>query len=529
MNNGPVSAVLDHLRKLEALQAAGRVSDGQLLGRFFAERDEAAFNVLLQRHGPMVWSVCMRVLHGSHQAEDVFQATFLTLARKPGSIQKQESIASWLYGVAFRLARQVRSREMRRPIPGQASMEDPGQDPVRHADCKEVLGVLDEELSRLGEQHRLPLVLCFLEGMTRDEAAEHLGWSLSTLKRRLDRGREVLRARLTRRGVTLSAALLHVALTQDLTAAAVPATLLLTTIKAAALVAAGQTTAGVVPVQVVSLVQGVVKTMLMTKLKLATALVLSAAALGTGAGLYAHSWGPAEAVASAQVAGAPVAAQNKNDPDPEKEKLQKQLQEARLQAQRAQAEAELAKAQATALALQLEREKEALQRKLESTTRFAAEQAAVAEANLVKAQVAQQEAQKQRAQLQAIMEQLPAKAALRLGATFHVRLKEAGPISLSKARLPLELLFTSYAAADASFGVGQMKVSLFDKNGDALPGGVVLHDGKDKIFHIKGGDEQTTLVAPQISLARDTRAGEEYTLVFTIGDQMGMVRFKTKK
>ncbi len=183
-------------------------SDPQLLECFVRERDEAAFAELTRRHGPLVWGACRRVLARPQDAEDVFQATFLVLARKAALIGWHESVGGWLHAVAHRLARKAQcdlarrhSRERQGAMPART---DPGPDPS----WREVGALLDEELERLPQRLRDPLLLCYLEGRTRDEAARQLGWSLGTLKRRLERGRKLLRVRLTRRGVSLAAVML---------------------------------------------------------------------------------------------------------------------------------------------------------------------------------------------------------------------------------------------------------------------------------------------------------------------------------
>jgi RNA polymerase sigma factor (sigma-70 family) len=184
-----------------------RLSDRQLLDRFAGVHDEAAFAAILDRHGPMILGVCRRLLSDAHLADDVLQATFLVLARKAGSIRRRESLASWLYGVAKRLARQARLAESARArrearVAGnrrEAAERDPGWD--------ELLRVLDDELQRLPEKQRSPLILCYLEGRTQDEAARQLGLTLSTCHRRLERGRQMLRTRMVQRGATLGGGL----------------------------------------------------------------------------------------------------------------------------------------------------------------------------------------------------------------------------------------------------------------------------------------------------------------------------------
>jgi RNA polymerase sigma factor (sigma-70 family) len=182
-------------------------SDRHLLERFAETGDEAAFSALVERHGPMLVALCRRLVSDADLADDVLQATFVVLAKKARSIRRRESLASWLYGVAQRLARQARlaevARSRRERRVAQERAEAAQADPGWH----ELLRILDEEVQRLPERYRSPLLLCYLDGRTQDEAAKQLGWSLSTLRRRLNTGRERLRARMTRQGATLGAGL----------------------------------------------------------------------------------------------------------------------------------------------------------------------------------------------------------------------------------------------------------------------------------------------------------------------------------
>jgi RNA polymerase sigma factor (sigma-70 family) len=195
--------------------ALAPTDDRALVARFAAERDEAAFAALVKRHGAMVYGVCRRAVRDEHHAEDAFQATFLVLANNPRAAAGAASVAGWLFGVARRVglsaARRVRRAAQPAPPPTPANPE-----------FDELLAVLDEEVAALPDECRSAVVACFLREQTQDEAAKQLGWSLSTLRRRLDRGKELLRARLTRRGATLSALLL----TNSLASAKVPPALL---------------------------------------------------------------------------------------------------------------------------------------------------------------------------------------------------------------------------------------------------------------------------------------------------------------
>jgi RNA polymerase sigma factor (sigma-70 family) len=195
------------LLKRVLAEARATSSDQSLLQRYIDERDENAFGTILDRHGPMLLGLCRRQLHGSHLAEDVLQATFLVLARKARSIRRRDNLAGWLYGVAQRLGREAQraeaARRQREQVAAHARAEARGE-----AGWDDLLRVLDEEMQRLPARYREPLLLCYLEARTQDEAAAHLGWSLSTVRRRLERGRELLRARMVRRGATLGAGLL---------------------------------------------------------------------------------------------------------------------------------------------------------------------------------------------------------------------------------------------------------------------------------------------------------------------------------
>jgi RNA polymerase sigma factor (sigma-70 family) len=245
--------------------------DSELLVRFLLRRDEDAFAALVQRHGAMVLGICRRVLRHEQDAEDAFQATFLILARKAGVVRRHEVLASWLYTVAQRTAQQLRAARMRLRWRERQVEELPhlAIEPVEAADW---IPLLDQELSRLPEQYRAPVVLCDLRGEPRRAAALQLGVSDGTLSRRLAAGRRLLAQRLARRGVALSGAALAMALARD-GAAALPAGLARATSHAALLVAAGK--AALVRSPAIVLMNQVLRSMLMTKLKVGvTVLVL---------------------------------------------------------------------------------------------------------------------------------------------------------------------------------------------------------------------------------------------------------------
>jgi RNA polymerase sigma factor (sigma-70 family) len=273
------------LRRLFTVGACGNASDGQLLERFIAHRDEAAFEILVQRHGPMVWGVCMRVLLVHHDAEDAFQATFLVLARKAGTINRREGLASWLHSVAYQTARKARSMTAKRRVRETQVTDMPDPKPAGPDLWGDVLPVLDEEINRLADNHRAPIVLCDLEGKSRREAARQLGWPEGTVSSRLSRGRAILANRLARRGVVLSGGALAGLLAQNALAAGVPYSLLSITVKNVASIAAGETVAaGVISVKVASLSRGVLTAMLISKLKVVAVVALAVGLLGSGIG-----------------------------------------------------------------------------------------------------------------------------------------------------------------------------------------------------------------------------------------------------
>jgi RNA polymerase sigma factor (sigma-70 family) len=228
---GSLGFILGQVRRV-VHSCDGGLSDAQLLQRFATCRDEAAFEVLVWRHGPMVLGVGRRVLHELSDAEDVLQATFLALVRQATSISRGESLASWLYRVAYRIALRARTQREKRPV-GQVAVEEvPAPHPRKDDPWREIFPVLDEELRRLPEKYRTPLVLAYLQGLTNREVAEQIGCPIGTVFTRLARGRCLLRKRLIRRGVALPAGLLSVSLAQRATAVTVPARLVKATVRA---------------------------------------------------------------------------------------------------------------------------------------------------------------------------------------------------------------------------------------------------------------------------------------------------------
>jgi RNA polymerase sigma factor (sigma-70 family) len=277
------SAIREFLRSQRADADALSLPDRELLDRFARRRDEGAFKILLGRHGPLVWRACQRVLRQAADAEDVFQATFLVLARRAGVLKSPDAVGPWLYGVAHRLARETRRRALRQQARAAHGRPGAAPDPLAEVSGRELVAILDEELANLSARYRAPLLLCLVEGKSTEEVARQLGYSPRTVQRRLQRARELLHRRLGRRGFVLSAAALSALLLHDTASAGMPALLAVRTLQAASSAASGQPlAAGLVSAQAVTLAQGALKAMLWTKLKLTLAVVVLMCGLVAG-------------------------------------------------------------------------------------------------------------------------------------------------------------------------------------------------------------------------------------------------------
>ncbi len=273
--------------------AAGGLTDVELLERFVARQPttaELAFAVLVERHGPMVQRVCRGILRDEHAVDDAFQATFLVLVRKAASLRVRTTLAPWLHAVAYRVACEARGAAVRRSrherqaalcsTEARAVESDPREDLERH---------LHDEIARLTERHRRPIVLCDLQGLTHDQAATLLGTPVGTIKSRLARGREQLRNRLARRGSGGSDRSLPPILAFGGSAAELPLALVDRTARLATLVAEPDVlAAGTVPPTVANLVQGVLKTMFRARLKLAALAITAALGITIGIGFAAE-------------------------------------------------------------------------------------------------------------------------------------------------------------------------------------------------------------------------------------------------
>ena len=268
MATGP-KGVCRELKTLFHLGVVGTLSDAQLLEEFLASRGdvaEDAFAAVVERHGPMVLRVCRRILTEPHDAEDAFQVTFLVLARKARMIARREQLTNWLYGVAVRTAKEVRKSSARRRVREGRVDEMVRTASPREEDVDELRLVIDDELSRLPESFRAPVVLCDLEGKTQKEAAQLLGVPVGTVSSRLSRGRNLLRRRLTRRGLAPPGTELATEPFRDETPTVVPPALVACTSRAAAQFVVQGTLAGTVAAHLATITEGVLKAMLIAKL-----------------------------------------------------------------------------------------------------------------------------------------------------------------------------------------------------------------------------------------------------------------------
>jgi RNA polymerase sigma factor (sigma-70 family) len=289
MAGAPSHPILRLVRRIAGSHGPGANPDALLLERFVSAADESAFQAIVHRHGPLVLSVCTRVLDNEHDAEDAFQATFLVLARKAGSVRAPELLGPWLYGVAYRTALKAKAESLKRRKLERRLPDMPSPPDTDNLIWRDLRPVLDEEVSRLPQKYRVPFVLCYLEGKTNEQAARILGCPPGTIYSRLAWARERLRSRLGRRGLAFSVAALVVCLSRNAVSAAVSAPVVVVTSKAALAFAAGQAAAaGAVPGQAAALAEGVLRAMFLTKLKIALVATLAVAVAGSVAGILTH-------------------------------------------------------------------------------------------------------------------------------------------------------------------------------------------------------------------------------------------------
>jgi RNA polymerase sigma factor (sigma-70 family) len=309
--NRKPNPVLRYIRTVAATDAAAGLTDRELLDRFAARRDEAAFSALVRRHGPMVFRVCRQVLHNGHDAEDAFQSTFLVLGRQAGGLRPRESVGGWLHSVAYRTAQKARVAAARRVRHEGQAVSRPVADPLTQITVREAHDLLDRELARLPDRFRAPLVLCYLEGLTRDEAARRLDWPAATVKSRLEQARDRLRIRLGARGLSLGAVLTASLIADETAQAAVPTALLGATVAAATSVGA----AGV-SVDVALLTEGMVNAMSHRSIRILATLIIGLWLAGTATSVVVYR-AVADPPASGQRAAAPAAAPREGAERPE--------------------------------------------------------------------------------------------------------------------------------------------------------------------------------------------------------------------
>jgi RNA polymerase sigma factor (sigma-70 family) len=287
MATGEMSSVVWHLRRAALLPDGGGMTDGQLLECFLTRQDGTAFEALVRRHGPMVLGVCRRVLRNTHDAEDAFQATFVVLVRKAASLRQPELVGNWLYGAAYRAALEAKAASASRRARERQVRQMPERETNTETDVwHDLRPLLDQELNRLPDKYRAPVVFCHLEGRKRKEVARQLGIPEGTLSSRLATARRMLARHLVRHGLTLSAGALAIALSQQAALARVPSSLVLSTVQSATLVAAGSAaTAGAISANAAAVAEGVMKAMFVIQLKRAVGFVLMLGVVLAGAGL----------------------------------------------------------------------------------------------------------------------------------------------------------------------------------------------------------------------------------------------------
>jgi RNA polymerase sigma factor (sigma-70 family) len=306
MTHASSQALSDHFQVLFGPGTCAGLTDGELVDRFRTDRKlggEQAFETLVTRHGPMVMSVCRGLLDDPSDVHDAFQATFLVLARRAGAIRKKESVGSWLYGVAARVAARGRAASIRRRIRDRRTIEAAGTLAAEGTAARKPstierddgAAIVHQEVDRLPEKYRAPIVLCYLEGLTHDEAAARLRWPVGTVRSRLSRARDRLRSRLTHRGVTAPSALGPIvswlsgepigSTTAATFASIIPAPLSATLARSATHFALGRSaTAGSLSAVSVAMAQGVLTTMLIKKLAMIACVALSFGIASVGGG-----------------------------------------------------------------------------------------------------------------------------------------------------------------------------------------------------------------------------------------------------
>jgi RNA polymerase sigma factor (sigma-70 family) len=289
MARGISSSLVRYVRRIAFVGQEADPDDKGLVERFVSQHDEAAFEALLRRHGPMVLGVCQRLLTNPSDAEDAFQATFLVFLRKASSLSRRELVANWLYGVAYRTALKARGREAQRREHYKNFAVHSQMKTSEQTIWQDLRPVLDEEVRRLPAKYRSPVVLCYFQGKTLTEAAEQLGWPAGTVSGRLSRARDLLRKRLTRRGLAISGGLLTMHLSESMSSALSPALISVTLRSAALVIAAPAAATGTLSPSVATLMKGVLQAMLLSKIKVASSILFVLVLVSTGVGVLAMS------------------------------------------------------------------------------------------------------------------------------------------------------------------------------------------------------------------------------------------------
>jgi RNA polymerase sigma factor (sigma-70 family) len=305
-------APIQDIRTLLTLGTVGALTDGELLGLFIARRGEAAemaFSALVERHGPMVFRVCRSILRDEHDSQDAFQACFLILVNQAGTVRDRSSVGSWLHGVALRVAACARASVIRRHGHERRAAGFVAPDYVPAEIEPDLAPALHGELDRLPERYRVPIVLCYLEGLACEEAAQRLRLPVGTVKSRLARGRDRLRSRLIRRGLAPSALLLKSVFSGEAARAAIPSRVVLSTVRMATHFATGGPVSGVVPMAVRLLTEGALKAMNWSRLKgIAQAVMAAAVVMACAGGVARVATKSRGAAPQAEAPKPPVAA-----------------------------------------------------------------------------------------------------------------------------------------------------------------------------------------------------------------------------
>ncbi len=296
-------SVLGPIQRLFGRGTVSGLSEGQLLARFVGDRDELAFEAIVSRHGPMVLGICRRLLDDPHDVEDAFQATFLVLVRRADSLRDRDLLANWLYGVALRIATRCRRDRATRRVRERSAGETEPVTCTEEDGLGELRTVIDVEVARLPERFRLPLVLCYFEGLTHDQAAERLGCPVGTVRSRMAKAREILRARLTRRGFG-AVPVIPTASPAALSPSVPPVLLIRTTAasdvasRSLSLLAGGESASA----SAVTLARGVLRVMTFTKWMTIVAVLAVLGAVGGGVRVAARQDGAGAATGPEQLA-----------------------------------------------------------------------------------------------------------------------------------------------------------------------------------------------------------------------------------